>query len=197
MDQPQQPRGNFIAGKNRSKQPGTNYPDFTGRIGVPGRTNENGIAIWLGRDKNGKLYISGRMDPTPITNDVMAQLESMTEQPVHDMTDMADGAANLKLRPLQFVGFGNKFKQPDPSDTPEAAATRAKRPDFWARLNPGDGSPVVAVAVWAGQDRYGRPILRGATSYPIPGKAHEEAGLDHVPDVDMTPPPSTDRAGTR
>jgi hypothetical protein len=187
MSSSTEPRGNFIAGQNRSKKPGTNYPDFTGRIGIPGRGHENGCAIWMGRDKNGKLYISGRMNPTPITNDVMAQLESMTEQLVQDATDMATGAANLALQPFQIVGFPNKFKQPDPADSPEEAAKRAKRPDFWARVHPGDGSPVFQVSIWTSQDRYGRPILRGATSYPQPGRntaetmAYEAAGHENIP----------------
>lgn len=178
MSTSNEPRGNFIVGQNRAKEPGTNVPDFTGRIGIPGRDQEFPCALWMGRDKNGKLYLSGRMSPTPITADVMTQLESMTEQPVHDATDVAEGAANLALKPFQIVGFPNKFKAPNPADTADEAERRAKQPDFWARVHPGDGTPVFQVSIWAGQDRYGRPILRGATSYPQPGRRAEDVGRD-------------------
>ncbi|MCH9808474.1 MAG: hypothetical protein K0U74_12135 [Alphaproteobacteria bacterium] len=165
----EQPQGNFIAGQNRSKEQGTNYPDFTGRLSIPGRDHENAVALWVARDKNGNVYFSGRMDPTPITDNVKTQIESLADRPVEDMTDVAEGAANLNLRPGQLVCFANSFKQPDPRDTTEEAEKRAKRPDYWGRLLPGDGSPVVAISIWLDQDRYKRPILRGATSYPIPG----------------------------
>ncbi|HRD74664.1 MAG TPA: hypothetical protein PK264_01810 [Hyphomicrobiaceae bacterium] len=167
--------GNFIVGQNRAKQPGTNTPDFTGRIGIPGREHEFPVALWAGRDRHGKLYFSGRITPTPITDNVMAQLESLTDRPVHDATDMADAGPGLTLRPFQMVAFANKSKEPVDTDSKDEAATRAKRPDFWARVNPGDGSPVFQVGIWAGQDRYGRPILRGETSYPQPAKAAEKA----------------------
>lgn len=178
----EQPQGNFIVGQTR-KDPASNYPDFTGRLSLPGGAHEHGVAVWAGRDKTGKLYFSGRINPTPITENAMAQLESLTDRPVHDLTDVTEAAANLQLRPYQLVCFANRFKEPNETDTPEEAEKRAKRPDFWGRLNPGDGSPVVALSIWADQDRYGRPILRGAISYPVPGKPEamiEPDGLDEL-----------------
>ena len=149
MAQTTEPKGNFIVGQNRAKKAGTNTPDFTGRIQVPGREHQNPIAVWIGRDKNGQLYFSGVMNPTPLTTDVMAQLESMTDRPVFDAMDVAQAGPNLTLKPHQFLAFKSKFKTPDPADTPEEAAKRAKRPDFWARVNPADGSPVFQVCASA------------------------------------------------
>lgn len=189
MSQTKRPN-NFIVGQNRAKTPGTNYPDMTGRITIPDTDREYPIAVWAARDKNGKLYFSGRITPTPITDNAMAQLETMTDQPVHDATDIAAAGPNLTLRPYQFVAFQNKFKAPDPADTPDQAEKRAKRPDFWARVNPGDGTPVFQVGIWAGQTRYGTPILRGETSHIQPGKSAEMAMDADIP-FDM--PASSDR----
>ena len=49
--------------------------------------------------------------------------------------------------------------------------------DFTERrgaYNPGDGSPVVRLSVWAKKDRNQNPMLAGATSYPLPGKSEAE-----------------------
>ncbi len=59
------PRGNFIAGQNRGKPQGSRQPDFTGRMSIPGRDNEHGVALWVRKDKHQHPYFSGRMDPVP------------------------------------------------------------------------------------------------------------------------------------
>ena len=46
------PRGNFIAGQNRGKPQGSRQPDFTGRMSIPGRDNEHGVALWVRKDKH-------------------------------------------------------------------------------------------------------------------------------------------------
>ena len=165
-------RGNFIAGQNRGKEPGTKLPDFTGRISIPGREEEHGVALWVRKDKNEKPYFSGRMDPMPLTG-VAAQIDHLAEPKATG--EVLEAGPNLTLEPYRVILFTNKFKEPQATDTKEEAETRAKRPDFWGRLNPGDGTPVVAVSVWLGQDRWQHPLLTGATSYPQPGRDNEAA----------------------
>lgn len=164
-------RGNFIAGQNRGKEQGSKQPDFTGRLSIPGRSVEHGVALWVRKDRNGKNYFSGRMDPMPITDNVAAQIEQLAQP--NGTGEILDAGPNLSLDPYQVILFANRFKEPDPADTPEQAEQRAKRPDYWGRLNPGDSSPVVAISIWLAQDRYKRPLLTGATTYPQPGQRLE------------------------
>ena len=49
------------------KTAGRQEPDFTGRMGIPGRDNEHGVALWVRKDKHQHPYFSGRMDPMPLT----------------------------------------------------------------------------------------------------------------------------------
>jgi hypothetical protein len=154
----QEQRGNFIAGQNRGKPQGSNHPDFTGRLSIPGREGDHAVALWLRKDRTQRPYFSGRMDPMPLTDNVAAQIEA---------------GPNLSLDPYQIILFANRFKEPDPADTPEQAEQRAKRPDYWGRLNPGDSTPVVGISVWLTQDRYQRPLLAGSTTYPQPGQRIE------------------------
>lgn len=176
------PRGNFIAGQNRAKEPGGKLPDFTGRLSIPGREDEHGVALWVRKDKNRKAYFSGRMDAMPLTDDIAAQIEHLAEP--NATGEILEAGPNLSLEPYQVILFTNRFKQPQATDTKEEAETRAKRPDYWGRVNPGDGSPVVAVSVWLSQDRYRHPLLTGSTSYPQPGKEQHAAALEtEMPDA--------------
>ena len=125
------PKGNFIAGQNRGKEPGSKLPDFTGRLSIPGREEEHGVALWVRKDKNGKPYFSGRMDATPLTDNVAAQIDRLAEP--NATGEILEAGPNLSLDPYQLLMFTNKFKQPQATDTKEEAETRAKRPDFWGR----------------------------------------------------------------
>lgn len=167
------PRGNFIAGQNRGKPQGSRQPDFTGRMSIPGRDNEHGVALWVRKDKHQHPYFSGRMDPMPLTDNVAAQIDHLAEP--NGTGEILEAGPNLTLEPYQVLLFHNRFKEPDAADSVDEAAKRARRPDFWGRLNPGDGTPVVAVSVWLGQDRWQHPLLTGATSYPQPGRDNEAA----------------------
>jgi len=166
-------KGNFIAGQNRGKEPGSKLPDFTGRISIPGREEEHGMALWVRKDRNGKPYFSGRMDAMPLTDDIAAQIDRLAEP--NATGEILEAGPNLTLEPYQVILFTNKFKKPQETDSPEETAKRTKRPDFWGRVNPGGGSPVVAISVWLTQDRYKHPLLTGSTSCPQPGKENAAA----------------------
>lgn len=173
-------RGNFIAGRNRGKPPGSNHPDFTGRMSIPGREEEQGMALWIHTDRNQKTYFSGRIDRMPLTDNVASQIEHLARP--SGTGEILEAGPNLTLEPYQMILFANRFKEPDPTDTPELAEQRAKRPDYWGRLNPGDSSPVVAISVWLTQDRYQNPLLAGATTYPQPGRTVEAETTERPPE---------------
>ena len=174
-------RGNFIAGRNRGKPPGSNHPDFTGRMSIPGREEEHGVALWIHQDRHEKTYFSGRIDRMPLTADIAAQIERLAQP--KGTGEILEAGPNLTLDPYQMMLFANRFKEPDEADSPEQAEQRAKRPDYWGRLNPGDSSPVVAVSVWLTQDRYQNPLLAGATTYPQPGRTDEAEITDRPAEV--------------
>ncbi len=157
----QQQRGNFIAGLNRSKPLGSKRPDFSGRLSVPGTDAQHAFALWANKDKNGNTYFSGRIDRMPMTDDVHAQIEVLTQPVVdYDPTDLMQGTANLSLKPYEVVLFKNGYKD----------AENPMRPDYWGRVNMGNNTPPVAISVWLRQDRYQNPLLTGATTFPQPGK---------------------------
>ncbi|MBT3071402.1 hypothetical protein KKP04_11060 [Rhodomicrobium sp. Az07] len=168
-------RGNFIAGLNRGKEMGSKDPDFTGRLGVPGREHEHRLVLWTHRDSRGRAYFAGSINGLPIDGNALAQIERLADQHQTATGEVLEVAPNLELGPRQVILFPNGFKEPQATDTPEEAEKRAKRPDFWGRLNPGDGTPPVALSVWLRTDRYQNPLLTGSTGYPIPGRRD---GLD-------------------
>jgi hypothetical protein len=111
------------------------------------------------------------MDPMPLTDDIAAQIEHLAQP--GGTGEILDAGPNLSLDPYQVILFANRFKDPVPAESADLAELRAKRPDYWGRLNPGDSTPVVAISVWLTQDRYKRPLLAGATTYPQPGQRIE------------------------
>ncbi|MBU1211123.1 MAG: hypothetical protein KJ587_07615 [Alphaproteobacteria bacterium] len=46
MDQPTQPRGDFVAFLNRDKQPGDKLPIFKGHIAKPGSDETVNLSLW-------------------------------------------------------------------------------------------------------------------------------------------------------
>ncbi|NJO33342.1 MAG: hypothetical protein HC869_09555 [Rhodospirillales bacterium] len=173
-------RGNFIVGQNRGKTQGSRELDFTGRLSIPGREGDHAVALWLRKDKNDRPYFSGRMDPLPLTDDVAAQIAHLAQP--GGTGEVLEAGPNLSLDPYQVILFANRFKEPDPADTPEQGEQRAKRPDYWGRFNPGDSTPVVGISVWLTQDRYQRPLLAGSTTYPQPGKRIEAETTERPPE---------------
>lgn len=150
-------RGNFIVYTNRDKQPGDNRPAFTGRVAAPGTEKEFTLALWAGKDKNGRMVFTGRTLAYAASSDAIEQLRDLVEADAPDQEALEEGG--LKLEPMQIIMFQNSFKD----------AAHPDRPDFWGRWNPGHGQPLVAVSGWLRKDRYQRPMLAGQTSLPQPG----------------------------
>lgn len=161
-----QPTGNFVAFINRDKQPGDKRPMFQGRLAQPGQESEHPFTLWAHEftdSKTGevKTMFNGEAGALALNAEAADQVNAlMRAAPSIDGT-----IGNLKLAPRQLVLFPNRFK----SDAPEK-----KRPDYWGAYNPGDGTPVVRVSAWMAKDRYQNAMLRGATSYPVPGKSEAQ-----------------------
>lgn len=159
--------GNFIAFLARDKEPGDKRPVFEGRLSLPDAEGELHFPLW------------GHEYADPKTGEMMTMFNGNTDAVSTDDTPKDQVAALLRnesgiapasiskvqLRARQVVLFPNRFKD----EAPEK-----ERPDFCGAYNPGNGQPVVRISAWMRKDRYGRAMLTGATSYPLPGKNEVE-----------------------
>ena len=162
-----QPHGNFIAFLARDKEPGDKRPVFEGRLSLPDTETELHVPLWgheYADPKTGEM-----MTMFNGTTDAVSPADAPKDQ-VAALLKNEDAAApasisNVTLRSRQVVLFPNRFKD----EAPEK-----ERPDYWGAYNPGNGQPVVRISAWMRKDRYGRAMLTGATSYPLPGKSEVE-----------------------
>ncbi|MEQ1694357.1 MAG: hypothetical protein ABL901_00820 [Hyphomicrobiaceae bacterium] len=180
--QPKQPTGNFAAFFNRNKTNGDNLPMFVdGKISKPGADDERTVTLWAFeyRDAEGVVHTGfngtvGNMNRNaPAIDQVQALMATRKQQ-----TDLEAGG-ELKVAPNQIVIFTNKTK---------AEAADKARPTHYGFVNFGDSTPLVRVSAWLDKDRYQRPILTGATQFPMP-KAKDAA--DTVKRVAPPPPEAT------
>jgi hypothetical protein len=195
MDQIQSQKGNFIAWFERSREPGSKQPSFTGRLSIPGREQEHGLSVWTRKDRFGRPYFFGSIDGMPVTEDALAQIEKLANEQEEMTGEILDAGYNIQLAPRQFVMFANKYREPNAQDTAEQAAKRTKQNHFWGRLNPGDGSPVVALAMWVKQDKRRNPMLTGSTEYPLPGLVTDVT--EQEPSLDEIMTHAADKSGER
>jgi len=158
--------GNFIGYINQRKRPGDKNPMFKGRISQPGTEQQFPLSLWAHEypdPKTGEMKtmfngIAGRFS---LSAEAAEQITSL----MRHAPDEEAALGNLTLSARQVVLFPNRFKEEAPEKD---------RPDYWGGFNPGDGSPIVRVSAWMSKDRYQNAILRGGTSYPIPGKSEAE-----------------------
>lgn len=167
----QHKNGNFVAFINRDKQPGDKRPMFQGRISQPGRDEEHPFSLWADeftdtRTGEVKTMFNGEAGALAVNAAAADQVASL----MRDAPNTEAELGNLKLTARQVVLFPNRFKH----DAPEK-----DRPDYWGAYNPGDGTPVVRFSAWMSKDRYRNAMLRGATSYPIPGKSEADLQDTH------------------
>lgn len=163
MDQTQ--RGDFLVFINDRKSPGDARPIFEGYITRPGSEEKLDVTIWAQTyqdRKTGeqrKMY-SGVIGATSQGADAYAQIDALSRAEPGDDQELG----SLTLRPRQIVLFANAYKD----EAPEK-----KRPDYWGGVNFGDGTAPVRLSAWVNQTRYGKAMLAGETSYPIPGKSEK------------------------
>jgi hypothetical protein len=167
MDQPKQPRGDFVAFLNREKQPGDNRPMFEGRIAKPGTEETHEVTLWAhpytDRETGEiKLAFGGSVGAVPTGAAPADQIAALIGAGPRGETLTLN---NLSLAPRQIVLFPNGFKE----EAPDKA-----RPDLWGAYNPGDGSELVRLSVWLKTNRYGKAYMAGATQYHQPDKSEAE-----------------------
>lgn len=161
------PHGNFIAFLARDKEPGEKRPMFDGRLSLPDTETELHFPLW--GHEYADLNAGDMMTMFNGNTDAVSPTDAPKDQ-VAALLKNEYGAApasisNVQLRARQVVLFPNRFKD----EAPEK-----ERPDYWGAYNPGSGQPIVRISVWMRKDRYGRAMLTGATSYPLPGKSEVE-----------------------
>ncbi|MGE0700344.1 MAG: hypothetical protein AB7O57_14700 [Hyphomicrobiaceae bacterium] len=171
MDQPTQPRGDFVAFMNRDKQPGDNRPAFEGRIAKPGTDERREMSLWAHQyadPRTGEIRImfNGSVDAIDAAASAADQLATLVEAAPEGAEQSLN---NLSLKARQVVLFPNGFKEEAPDKD---------RPDYWGAYNPGDGTPLVRISTWLKKDRNGRAFMSGATQYSLPGKS--EAEMQHA-----------------
>lgn len=173
MDQTQQPRGDFVAFMTRDKQPGDKRPAFEGRIAKPGTEDKHEMALWAHEytdPKTGevKVMFNGSADAVPAGAPAAEQIAALVKLAPEGGVATLN---NLSIAARQIVLFPNGFKDDVPGKD---------RPDYWGAYNPGDGTPLVRISVWAKADRNGRAYLSGVTQYPTLGRS--EADMQKVDD---------------
>lgn len=162
-----QPHGNFIAFLVRDKEPGDKRPVFEGRLSLPDTEAELRFPLWgheYADPKTGEMMtmFNGSTDAISLADAPKDQVAALLK---NEDAIAPVSISNVKLRSRQVVLFPNRFKD----EAPEK-----ERPDYWGAYNPGNGQPVVRISAWMRKDRYGRAMLTGATSYPLPGKSEVE-----------------------
>lgn len=179
--QPKQPKGNFIASPPRYK-PTNNRPDMSGTISIPGTEREFRIGLYsfTYTDKDGveQIGYSGSSHDISRNDDAMTQLKAIAGRRTPSEAVSHKG---LTLQPGGIAIFTNGFKE-------EAGVDKElldKRPQFNGYWNPGNGEPIVNIAIWPRVRKDDNVvILGGETSYPLPGKVE---GKEQTSEPTMAP----------
>lgn len=174
----EQAQGKVFLSTNIRKRTGTDMPDFTGNMSIPGTKLFFDASAWLfpyeSKDmETGELKqrigLSGSTAPSSRNAEVDEQLQQMLA--ANNPDGQTIEVNNITLRPGQFVVFENTFK-----DKAEARAdgTTPNRPTHYLRWNPGNGQEIVAASLWQAKSKqshdFGKPVFGGFTQYPQPGK---------------------------
>jgi|EndMetStandDraft_9_1072997.scaffolds.fasta_scaffold05994_2 hypothetical protein len=148
----------ILAFLNSEKQLGDNKPAFEGKLSLPGNRQERRVALWAHTTKQGRTMLAGR-----VSRSAAAQIEELA-RPVRDDDDALIEQAQTDSKQFavdahEVLLFTNSRKGPESSSAP----------DYWGYCNPGDGAPLMRLAVWAKTDSRGRAMLSGTV------KEHEAA----------------------
>jgi hypothetical protein len=143
-----QEEGRFIAFLNRDKQPEDNKPAFEGKLSLPQSTDERRAVLWAHTTKQERTMLAGR-----VSKSATAQIEELARprQPDDRTIDQAqtDGK-QFAVDPHEILLFSNGHKK------------QSNQPDYWGYYNPGDGAPLMRLAVWAKSDAHGKAMLAGS-----------------------------------
>lgn len=173
-------KGNFRAYKNlaptSADQP--RRPAFTGRISVPGNTEERAFTLWSAASKStGNLILSGPVTPTRAQQ--WAELSRKEGEPSPDVekfVTMKDGDKPFPVKPHHLVLF-----TAPPKDVEEG---KKAPPKMFGYYNPGGDEPVVVISAFEHADRNNNIMLLGPVDVYDPNKSYDQQ-LAHAPDDEM------------
>lgn len=138
--------GRLTAYKNRAHEAGSKQPAFKGTIHPEGSTDKRPLALWARiSKKTGDTYFTGKAGES-----AAAQIEKIAAGEPEDDTSTADTDNEQTLKPHEVRLFKNTRKEPG-----------TKQPDYFGQYNPGDGTKLQRLDVWAKNDKYGKPMLSG------------------------------------
>ncbi len=156
-----QTKGNFKTNINRDKRPGDRKPVYNGRFVKPGTEEEYAFALFLGRGKDGKRFLSGPISRQPVNGSFDAQMDALLAGP-------ADAVEPVEGQPSEYRLFllDNEFKDVDVKDGV------GERPDLWGRAQLAAGEAEIHLSVWEKDSRYQvnphvSKYLTGSTQYPL------------------------------
>lgn len=180
--EPQDPtKGNFQAYKNLRGKGRDNPPAFTGRIALPGSSEERALSLWSARSKkNDELILSGPVTPSRDKQwDSMGRKPGQQEEPKY--VTMRDGEAPFPVDANHMVLFTNPNQ--------EISEGKKAPPKMFGYYNPGGNEPLVVISAFEHADRNNNIMLLGPVEVYDPNKsfdkqlAQEEDMGNDEPDV--------------
>lgn len=167
-------RGVIRAFMNSDKVPGDDRPSFNGRLTLPGAFKEITFSLWLRRDKQGAVILSGQSQP--VAGSALEQISALADAPEENASEINMGSATspLILKAREIVLF-------------ESKARGDKRPDFYGYHHSGDAAKPVHIALWARTDVNGRAYLSGITQEARHDK--RQAQVEDQDHLDLEPMP--------
>lgn len=157
----EQAKGNLKTNINRDKRPGDRKPVYTGRFTKPGSEDEYAFALFLGRTKDGKRYLSGPISRQPVNGSLDAQMDALLAAP-SDAVEPAEGRSSE----YRLFFLDNEFKDVEGKDGV------GERPTLWGRAQLGADEPEIVLSAWEKESRYQvnphiSKYLSGTTQYPL------------------------------
>jgi hypothetical protein len=171
MNQPEQPRGNFVINLNFKRNTNPKAPPITGRISTPeDPETEFNFSAFEHTDKNGESYWIG---PVDMNRSVRQALNTTQAQP------------NTHFVAIRENGF-KVFKEL-PSGAPNPAYAKLSKaeqehedskPSYWASWTRTEAEPQLRASAWERDaSRYG-PWASGNTQHPLTKEQVAALGTD-------------------
>jgi hypothetical protein len=154
--------GRLVAFLNLHKTPGDNKPAFEGRVSLPQDANERRFVLWAHTTKNGRTLLAGQ-----VSKSAAAQIDELARPVVKPDDTLIDQAQSddkqLAVAAHEILLFTNTRREP----------AQTAHPDYWGYYNPGEGAPLMRLAVWAKNDPRGKAMLTGAVQIHEPTPERE------------------------
>lgn len=156
-------KGNFQAYKSLRK--GEKAPAFTGRITLPGSSEDRAFSLWGATSKkNGSLILSGPVTPSREKQWDRVAGNAPEEEP--RLIAMQDGTPPFSVATNHMVLFTNPNR--DVSEGKKAP------PKMFGYYNPGGNEPTVVISAFEHADRNNNIMLLGPVETYDPNRSFEK-----------------------